>query len=420
MPRNRGKDFLSRTTKAADEVSKTAYTYNGNQLTKVEDATGNAAGFSNGANAANEYTYDNNGNLTKDSNKNISTIAYNCLNLPSKVTFCDGSTIVYSYAADGTKLRMVHTISGTTTQKDYCGNVIYENGVQKMLLTEEGYVDLSNSTYYYYLKDHQGNNRVVLSSGGTVAEVNHYYPFGGVFASASDVQPYKYNGKELDTKKGLNWYDYGARHYDAFLGRFMTQDRFAEKYSALSPYQYGANNPVCNVDVNGDSIFVNPNPAGIMDYVKMLFGLKTDFQVKVYNDIEQLKKEDKVVADMIESLGKSANKHIITVEDSKKGNYVAPDKPNELMSPQGSTIGYNPDKWSNGIDKRPPRAGLAHELSHSYELDKGLYKDLMFYGVPDTEINAIIIENRIRKVNEYPKRSSYNGKKIPEHMLLDD
>ena len=90
------------------------------------------------------------------------------------------------------------------------------------------------------------------------------------------------------------------------------------------------------------------------------------------------------------------------------------------MSPQGSTIGYNPDKWSNGIDKRPPRAGLAHELSHSYELDKGLYKDLMFYGVPDTEINAIIIENRIRKVNEYPKRSSYNGKKIPEHMLLDD
>ena len=84
---------MSRTTKAADEVSKTAYTYNGNQITKVEDATGNTAGFSNGANAANEYTYDNNGNLTKDSNKNISTIAYNCLNLPSKVTFTDGSTI---------------------------------------------------------------------------------------------------------------------------------------------------------------------------------------------------------------------------------------------------------------------------------------------------------------------------------------
>ena len=235
-------------------IDNLTYTYSGNQLTRVDDATGNAAGFSNGASAANEYTYDNNGNLTKDSNKGITNIAYNCLNLPSRVTFGDGSTIVYTYAADGTKLRTVHTISGTSTQKDYCANVVYENGVQKMLLTEEGYVDLSNNTYYYYLKDHQGNNRVVVSSGGTVAEVNHYYPFGSVFASSSNVQPYKYNGKELDTKKGLNWYDYGARHYDATLGRWLVVDPLVEKYYAWSPYNYCANNPIKFVDPNGKGI----------------------------------------------------------------------------------------------------------------------------------------------------------------------
>jgi len=237
-------------------IDNLTYTYNGNQLTKVEDATGNAAGFSNGASAANEYTYDNNGNLTKDSNKNISTIAYNCLNLPSKVTFSDGSTITYSYAADGTKLRTVHTISGTTTQTDYCANVIYESGAQKRLLTEEGYVDLSATTptYYYYLKDHQGNNRVVINSSGTVQETNHYYPFGGVFASTGNVQPYKYNGKELDTKKGLNWYDYGARHYDATLGRWFAVDPLAEKYYAWSPYNYCASNPIKFVDPNGRGI----------------------------------------------------------------------------------------------------------------------------------------------------------------------
>ena len=236
-------------------IDNLTYTYNGNQLTKVEDATGNAAGFSNGANAANEYTYDNNGNLTKDSNKNISTIAYNCLNLPSKVTFTDGSTITYSYAADGTKLRTVHTINGTTTTKDYCSNVVYENGIQKMLLTEDGYVDLSASTpvYYYYLKDHQGNNRVVINSSGTVSETNHYYPFGGVFASTGNVQPYKYNGKELDTKKGLNWYDYGARHYDATLGRWFVVDPLAEKMSAWSPYAYCFNNPIGLIDEEGKS-----------------------------------------------------------------------------------------------------------------------------------------------------------------------
>ena len=59
-----------------------------------------------------------------------------------------------------------------------------------------------------------------------------------------------------DSKKGLNWYDYGARHYDAVLGRFTTNDRFAEKYYSMSPYQYGANSPVGNIDVNGDSIRV--------------------------------------------------------------------------------------------------------------------------------------------------------------------
>ena len=46
--------------------------------------------FKDGVKQANEYTYDNNGNLTKDLNKGIIEIQYNCLNLPSKVVFSDG------------------------------------------------------------------------------------------------------------------------------------------------------------------------------------------------------------------------------------------------------------------------------------------------------------------------------------------
>ena len=243
-------------------IDNLTFTLAGNLLNRVDDAAaasayGGGFEFKDGVKQANEYTYDSNGNLTKDLNKGISTITYNVLNLPNMVTFSDGSTIAYTYGADGTKLKTVHKTGSTTTTTDYCGNVVYENGVQKLLLTDEGYVTLSDGKYHYYLKDHQGNNRVVINQSGTVEEANHYYPFGGVFASSGNVQPYKYNGKELDAKKGLNWYDYGARHYDAALGRFTTVDSLAEKHYSESLYTYCYSNPINCIEPNGkDGIYI--------------------------------------------------------------------------------------------------------------------------------------------------------------------
>ena len=235
--------------------------YAGNRLKKVTDrsttpAFNNGFEFKDGIDLPTEYEYDENGNLTKDLNKNITAIQYNCLNLPSRVMFANGNSISYLYDAAGRKLRTVHVLEGDSVTTDYCGNVVYENGVPQILLTEVGYVSLTDGKYHYYLKDHQGNNRVVVDEEGAVEEVNDYYAFGGLMSTSSrqSVQPYKYNGKELDRKGGLDWYDYGARMYDAALGRFMKTDRFSEKYVSLSPYQYGANNPVNNIDVNGDSI----------------------------------------------------------------------------------------------------------------------------------------------------------------------
>ena len=244
-------------------IDNLSYTLNGNQLNRVDDAV-NASAYNGGfefkdaVKQANEYAYDNNGNLTKDLNKGIEEIQYNSLNLPKLIKFKDQSTITYTYAADGTKLRVEHKIGNSTTQTTYCSNVIYEGSIAKCLLTEEGYVSLDNGEYYYYLKDHQGNNWVVVDQNSNVEETNHYYPFGGVFTNTRNAQPYKYNGKELDTKKGLNWYDYGARMYDAALGRWHVVDPLAEKYYSVSPYNYCMNNPVNAIDSNGEKIvFVN-------------------------------------------------------------------------------------------------------------------------------------------------------------------
>ena len=409
-------------------IDNLTFTLDGNKLTRTDDAATASAynggfEFKDAVKQADEYAYDKNGNMTKDLNKNITDIQYNCLNLPSKVTFKDGSTITYTYALNGTKLRTVHKIGNTTTTTDYCGNVVYENGVQKLLLTDAGYVTLSDKMYHYYLQDHQGNNRVVANQVGQKEEVNHYYPFGGTFASADgNVQAYKYNGKELDTKKGVNWYDYGARQYDPALGRFMTIDRFAEKYYPISPYQYGGNNPINNIDINGDSIIIQPNANGLIDQIKEFFGFDTKYQEIVKADLSQLKKDDAKVSGIISDLEESENIHSITMPKKGDSNSTEIDKEKaEKKISQGSTVRYNPysrrrSRYEN--ETRTPRVGLSHELQHSFDVDKKMDTyETTENGIRLREVRAVNTENKIRKRTGDPKRIEYGGKKIPKELL---
>ena len=79
------------------EIDNLTYAYTGNKLTKVHDAVTTpityegAFHFVDRANVDNEYAYDKNGNLTKDLNKNITSITYNSLNLPEVITFSNAT-----------------------------------------------------------------------------------------------------------------------------------------------------------------------------------------------------------------------------------------------------------------------------------------------------------------------------------------
>ena len=350
-------------------IDNLTFTLNGNQLSRVDDAVSTAAygtntAFVNGASVAGEYAYDANGNLTKDLNKGITDIQYNVLNLPSTVSFSDGSTITYTYGADGTKLRTVHKIGSTTTTTDYCGNVIYENGTQKLLLTEEGYINLTGTQqYHYYLKDHQGNNRVVINQSGTVEETNHYYPFGGVFGTTGNTQPYKYNGKEFDTKKGLNWYDYGARYYDAALGRFTTVDPSSENYYAFNPYSYCVNNPIKYIDPDGKDFII---------WYKDSNGKQAYFSFNGKN--AAMAPNNSFVNAVVEAYfynsknggGEYAQK-IVTNAKLKVG-IVESDKDNRFDS--SGFIRFNPNaglKLNDG-NILSPATGLEHEAAHAFNM----------------------------------------------------
>ena len=62
---------------------------------------------------------------------------------------------------------------------------------------------------------------------------------------------YRYNGKELQDELGLNWYDYGARMYDASVARWNGVDASSENYLAWTPYNYVGNNPIIKIDPDG-------------------------------------------------------------------------------------------------------------------------------------------------------------------------
>ena len=163
----------------------------------------------------------------------------------------------------------------------YCGNILYHNNDISKILNPEGYVTFDNSNnpvFHYFIKDHLGSVRVVFDGNNSIEQVNHYYAFGGLMGESTggSTQWYKYNGKELDRMNGLDWYDYGARYYDAM--RFTTMDPMTEKYYSVSPYAYCANNPINAIDPDGTHIDVKQNKDGTYT----LIGGETDDDRNVY------------------------------------------------------------------------------------------------------------------------------------------
>jgi RHS repeat-associated protein len=200
------------------------------------------------------------------------SVTYNLLNLPATISQSTDK-ITYTYTAAGEKLQKAYLTGGVTNNDYYMGSFVYSSSKGlNYILFEEGVVKPTTTDYSweYNLKDHLGNTRVVFSTAGTspkVEQVADYYPFGQTFApmAVNNVtNKYLYNGKEMQDDKlassSLNWYDYGARFYDPQIGRWSVIDPKIEKYFSLSPYNYGDNNPIKNIDLYGKDIFdINGN-----------------------------------------------------------------------------------------------------------------------------------------------------------------
>jgi len=116
----------------------------------------------------------------------------------------------------------------------------------------------------YHHEDHLSGAGVDTNSSGEAVNVFDYYPFGSVRLEEQNglfENDFKFTGKELDSETGL--YYYGARYYDAELGRFVSEDplqfrpgelmkTFGTNPQALNFYAYVLNNPMNITDPSGE------------------------------------------------------------------------------------------------------------------------------------------------------------------------
>ncbi len=256
------------------EMDKLSYTYEatGHKLLSVTDAGHTTFGFKDGNTVGNDYEYDQNGSITVDKNKGITSIEYNHLDLPVKITFENDTnkTIEYIYDAGGSKLKKILNDSGIITTTEYAA-AQYKNGQLEFMGQPEGYIEpvtqigseaILSFNYVYQYSDHLGNIRLSYSDKNAdgnitqeeIIEESNYYPFGlkhkgynGMINGRS--HQYKYNNTELEEGLGLNWYEMPLRSYDPMTARWNRQDPVI--HHGLSTYNAFDNNPVYYADPSG-------------------------------------------------------------------------------------------------------------------------------------------------------------------------
>jgi RHS repeat-associated protein len=203
----------------------------------------------------NSYAYDANGNMTSRLvNGQAFNLGYDAENRMVQVS--GAVTETFKYNGDGQ--RIVATQGVTTV---YIGNYYEWHGT------------VENAVKYYYsgatrvamrvganaavflMGDHLGSTSIAVNGNGTPVGTQLYYAWGETRAGSVPTK-YQFTGQFNNSELGL--YFYGARWYDAALGRFIQADTIvplaSQGVQAFDRYAYGSNNPSRFIDTSGHSV----------------------------------------------------------------------------------------------------------------------------------------------------------------------
>lgn len=251
-------------------------TYDGMRLASV---SGTVEGQSIDA----AMTYDPCGRTTHDGIRGLD-YGYDRLGFLTSISGLSSNTpdtlMLYKYLSDGTRMLMTGSgggsllyrgpftlrLTGIGSGSPSVSFLRAETSDNHAAIIADG--TQSTGKAYLYVTDHLSSVRAIVDIDGNVMERNDYYTFGkrhtsGRSYSSLASSPFLFSGKEdqslakriadqdATASADLNFLNFGARHYDPVVPRWLTVDPLSEKYYNLNPYSYCAADPVTLVDPDG-------------------------------------------------------------------------------------------------------------------------------------------------------------------------
>lgn len=215
-----------------------------------------------------ECTYDLRGNLIKKKvNDTLQTFTYNPLDQLLEATVSN-TKVCFRYDPLGRRIdRQQYQFTAGEWQPTYSNSLFYDNNqeigqieddtVQQLRVFGGQYpiaIELKGKVYAPLL-DAQGNiRRLIDTETNTIAAHYTYSAFGEQpIAEQPLFNPWQYAAKRLDPD--LSLIDFGKRHYDPQLGRWLTLDPIGF-LNSRNLYQYNFNDPFRYRDPNGTFAFV--------------------------------------------------------------------------------------------------------------------------------------------------------------------
>ena len=106
----------------------------------------------------------------------------------------------------------------------------------------------------YYVTDGLGSTLMTLKSSGEIVDQSLYQPFGAELFRSGPYKNYRYGGGFQTKSGGQEYYTFGYRAYDPWVGRFLARDPLiadASNPQTFNRYSYVFNSPTNGIDPTG-------------------------------------------------------------------------------------------------------------------------------------------------------------------------